>query len=169
MKLITGISLIITVLWLLNNSDLTSSKRLLMILPIPSYSHQIVFRALCRALLKRGHELVVVTPNALNDSTLVNYTEIDISFTYQYVNYSEISQMAWGCQEIIWNKLWLLGHTVANDVFRHPDFMKYYANDSDAKFDMIIAEMTATPATYILAHRFNAPLVGKIYFIIQLH
>lgn len=164
MRLITGIGPIIVALWLLTTSDLAHSKRLLIITPAPSYSHQIVFRALCLALHKRGHEIVVLTPNILNDPTLTNYTEIDFGFEYEKIDDTDLSQTRWNLTQLggLKTRLLRLGHDIAEDVLSHPDLVKYYMKGSDTKFDAVIAEMIMTPATYMLAHRFNVPLIGKI-------
>ncbi|CAH0578323.1 unnamed protein product [Chrysodeixis includens] len=55
------------------------SKRILGIFSMPSLSHQVVFRALTFQLAKRGHELVVFTPNPVSpaDGIPNNITEID--------------------------------------------------------------------------------------------
>ncbi|KAJ8878993.1 hypothetical protein PR048_019599 [Dryococelus australis] len=58
--------------------------RILGVSPVTSVSHQIVYRAVTTELAKRGHELVVITTDPVNDPTLANYTEIDISFLYDF-------------------------------------------------------------------------------------
>lgn len=163
MRPIAGIASIIVVLCLLDASDLAHSKRLLIITPAPSYSHQIVFRALCLALHKRGHEIVVLTPNILNDPTLTNYTEIDFGFEYEKIDDTDFSQMRWNLTQLggLKTRLLRLGHDIAEDVLSHPDLVKYYANGTNERFDVVIAEMIMTPAIYMLAHQFNAPLIGK--------
>lgn len=163
MRLTTGIAPIIVALGLLIMSDLAHSKRLLIITPAPSYSHQIVFRALCLALHKRGHEIVVLTPNILNDPTLTNYTEVDFGFEYEKIDDTDLSQTRWNLTHLggLKTRLLRLGHDISEDVLSHPDLVKYYANGTATQFDAVIAEMIMTPAIYILAHRFNAPLIGK--------
>lgn len=163
MKLITNTLPIITILWILVTSNPASSKRLLIITPAPSYSHQIVFRALCLALNKRGHEIVVLTPNTLNDPSLTNYTEIDFGFEYEKIDDTDLSQTRWNLTQLggLKTRLLKLGHGIAEDVLGHPDLMQYYANKTDQHFDAVIAEMIMTPAIYMLAHKLNAPLIGK--------
>lgn len=164
MKLIISISPIITILWILITSNIACSKRLLIITPTPSYSHQIVFRAICLALNKRGHEIVTLTPNILNDTSITNYTEIDFGYVYEKIDDSDVSQCHWNLTQLagLKTRLLTLGHNIAEDVLSHPDLMKYYTNRTDVQFDVVIAEMIMTPATYMLAHRFNTPLIGKV-------
>ncbi|RVE45575.1 hypothetical protein evm_009772 [Chilo suppressalis] len=61
------------------------SARILGVFPMTSISHQYVFRALTLELAKRGHELVVITPDPAFPKTKApyKYTEIDVSFTYE--------------------------------------------------------------------------------------
>lgn len=163
MRLIIDISLIIKILWILITNNLVRSERLLIITPTPSYSHQIVFRTICLALNKRGHEIVTLTPNILNNTGMTNYTEIDFGFEYEKVEDTDMSNCRWNLTQLggLKARLLTLGHVIAEDVLSHPDLVKYYAKGTDVHFDAIIAEMTMTPAIYMLAHRFNAPLIGK--------
>ncbi|EFN87380.1 UDP-glucuronosyltransferase 2B13 [Harpegnathos saltator] len=169
MRPISDIAPIIVALWLLTVSDLAQSKKLLIITPAPSYSHQIVFRALNLALLKRGHEIVALTPNVLNDPTLANYTEIDFGFEYEKIDDTDFSQTRWNLTQLggLKTRLLRLGHDIAEDVLSHPDLVKYYANGTDTRFDAVIAEMIMTPAIYMLAHRFKAPLIGIMSMDLQ--
>ncbi|XP_011694151.1 PREDICTED: UDP-glucuronosyltransferase 2B7-like [Wasmannia auropunctata] len=169
MRLIIGISPIITILWILITSNLVWSKRLLIITPAPSYSHQIVFRAISLALNKRGHEIVTLTPNILNDPSITNYTEIDFGFIYEKIDDTDLSQTRWNLTQLagLKTRLLKLGHNIAEDVLSHPDLIKYYANGTDVQFDAVIAEMIMTPAIYMLAHRFNAPLIGIMSMDLQ--
>lgn len=150
-------------------SSLVCSKRLLIITPAPSYSHQIVFRALCLALNKRGHEIVTLTPNILNDSSLINYTEIDFGFEYEKIDDTDLSQTRWNLTQLggLKTRLLRLGHDIAEDVLSHPDLLKYYANGTNVHFDAVIAEMIMTPAIYMLAHKFHAPLIGIMSMDLQ--
>ncbi|KAL6257005.1 hypothetical protein P5V15_012049 [Pogonomyrmex californicus] len=174
MKLIISISPIITILWILVMSNLVCSKRLLIITPVPSYSHQIVFQTINLALNKRGHEIVTLTPNILSDPNITNYTEIHFhrnklnSFEYEKIANIDMSQVRWNLTLLAELKIRarLLGHNIANNVLSHPDLMKYYAKGTNAKFDAVITEMF-TPAIYMLAHRFNAPLIGILTLGLQ--
>ncbi|XP_072746848.1 UDP-glucosyltransferase 2-like [Anoplolepis gracilipes] len=169
MRLITATSSIIGILWILTMSNLACSKRLLIITPAPSYSHQVVFRALCLALNQRGHEIVTLTPNILNDSSLINYTEIDFGFIYEKIDDTDLSQTRWNLTQLggLKTRLLRLGHDIAENVLSHPDFLKYYANGTNVKFDAVIAEMIMTPAIYMLAHKFQAPLIGIMSMDLQ--
>ncbi|XP_075979930.1 UDP-glucosyltransferase 2-like [Anticarsia gemmatalis] len=66
---------------------IVDSARILGVFPIPSISHQIVFRALTQELAKRGHELVIITPDPAlpKERPPDNITEIDTSEGYQWL------------------------------------------------------------------------------------
>ncbi|KAL0275736.1 UNVERIFIED_CONTAM: hypothetical protein PYX00_003507 [Menopon gallinae] len=64
----------------------SEAARILAVFPAPSVSHQIVYRSYVLELLKRGHNLTVVTTDPIRDPTLKNYREIDVSFYYKRWN-----------------------------------------------------------------------------------
>ncbi|KAJ8959685.1 hypothetical protein NQ318_021876 [Aromia moschata] len=70
------------------------------IMPTPSFSHQVVYAPLWKELSLRGHKVTAITTNPVNDPKLVNLTEIDISFVYEY--FANISELA-ESQITMWN------------------------------------------------------------------
>lgn len=62
------------------------SARVLSVIPIPSYSHQVVFQPLWRELSLRGHQVTTLTTHPINDPSLINLTEIDLGFSYDVWN-----------------------------------------------------------------------------------
>lgn len=56
------------------------TARILGIIPSPFYSHQIPFRAIWTALSRKGHEVVLVTTDPINNPSLTNLTEITFHF-----------------------------------------------------------------------------------------
>lgn len=153
---------IVLSLWFLLANNITSAERILVITPTPFYSHQIVYRSLCLALNKRGHELIVVTPHAIKDSTLNNYTEIDLSDLNSVVkqNYNKLV-LQLPMVELI-KYVWKLSHLASIQIFNDPKFKELYRHDSNEKFDAIILEPLAYPSLSAIAYRFNASLIGKI-------
>lgn len=62
------------------------SARILGIFPLPSRSHQVVFQSYTQELAKRGHDLVIITPDPIeNIDPTLNVTYIDISVGYKYI------------------------------------------------------------------------------------
>ena len=83
MKLICGVvSLVIS----LCAVKFAYCARILGVVPIPSYSHQIVYRPIWRELSLRGHQVVVMTTDPMKDPALTNLTEIDWHFAYGLYN-----------------------------------------------------------------------------------
>ncbi|XP_046629094.1 uncharacterized protein LOC124309473 [Neodiprion virginianus] len=138
------------------------AARILGIFPMPSLSHQVVFRGLTLALRERGHELVVVTPNPINDPTLKNYTEVDVSFLYDIFN-KETDWIA-GRNEDTWlgvlRRITPIFMTMTEGALGHSEVRKLYAPNSGEKFDLMLIEMLYWPAYLPLAKRFDVPVVG---------
>lgn len=59
---------------------ISRAARILAIFPVPSISHQLVFRELTQELARRGHELTIITPDPVftNGDAPNNIREIDI-------------------------------------------------------------------------------------------
>lgn len=60
---------------------------ILVVVPTPSYSHQIAFTSLWKELSLRGHKVTVLTTDPQNDPKLTNLTEIDLNWTYQHISH----------------------------------------------------------------------------------
>ncbi|XP_026825516.1 uncharacterized protein LOC105278060 [Ooceraea biroi] len=136
-----------------------SAARILILTGAPFFSHQVVHRSFSLALLKRGHELVVVTPSPLKDPTLKNYTEIDMSHIFSRItDYNDarwkISQME-SCRQ-----MFMITNEIVANFFTVPEFKKICRKDNNEKFDAVIIEAMSDLSLYVLAHRFNAPLIG---------
>ncbi|KAG6465170.1 UDP-glycosyltransferase [Manduca sexta] len=144
-----------------------NSARILGVYPMPSISHQVVFQALTRELAKRGHELVVITPNPalLKDRPKDNVTEIDTGNTYQIVmNFAKkspntvkkrgaISDLEAMTSEQMTQSMILL----SDELFNNEEVIALL-RDKSQKFDLVIAEGFIN-AHHIFANIFNAPLI----------
>ncbi|XP_025834200.1 uncharacterized protein LOC112905625 [Agrilus planipennis] len=140
-----------------------NSANIFAIFSVPSISHQLVFQPIWRELSLRGHKVTVVTPNPLNDPTLTNLTEIDVSYVYGTVS----------LQFLIDNSNLMPDQLVSMSVdhyvkpliesqLNHSDVMKIL-KDNNSHFDLVISEMICSPA-FGFAYKFNAPLVGMLSF-----
>ncbi|XP_046627123.1 UDP-glycosyltransferase UGT5-like isoform X1 [Neodiprion virginianus] len=138
------------------------ASRILGIFPTPSFSHQVVFRGLTMALRERGHELVVITTDPVNDPTLQNYTEINVNFLYEYFN-GEVDWIAsrkkdtWF--ELIYNLVPRLV-LITERIFSLPEVKKLFSTNSGEKFDLLLIEMLYWPAFLPLAKQFDVPIIG---------
>lgn len=144
--------------------NFANGARILAICPTVSISHQVVLRGLTIALHKRGHELVVVTSNPLNDPNLRNYTEIDFSYYYKEPSFSDVNFVETrGTQSMnaFLTELAPLHHGQTEEMLNHPELRKLYAPNSNETFDLILLEMLVWHAFLPLGTRFNAPIIGK--------
>ncbi|KAG5335648.1 UD2B1 glucuronosyltransferase, partial [Acromyrmex heyeri] len=152
--------------------NVTYAKRILVISNLPSYSHQISYRGLCLELHKQGHEIVSITTNPIQNSSLTNYTEIDISYFYKgFPEFKSLPYFGSNFQlttvylnlpllEAERNLIWIIAHVLNQEVFKNPEVKKLYATDSNEHFDAIIVAQGPTISLNAFAYRFNAPLIG---------
>lgn len=144
----------------------TEAARILAIIPIPSYSHQIPYRPIWTTLSQRGHEVVLLTTDPINDPSLTNLTEISFKHAYKFfkelnINFVNNLNGAYSWLDTAREQLWPMGRELTKDIYEHPQVRKMYAPNSGEKFDLVIIENLKSPALYALARRFNAPLIGK--------
>lgn len=123
-----------------------------------SISHQIAFRSLWRELSLRGHKVTVLTSDPMNDPTLTNLNEIDLSVAYNawrstdIVEYSERSTVV----QVIY-KLMEVGENVLKVEMAVPGVQELL-NNKNISFDLVIAE-PFYPLAMAFSHKFDCPLV----------
>lgn len=161
MKLSTG-----PIFWLacsLYVATLTESARILAVISVPSYSHQVPFQPLWVALSQRGHKVVVITTDPIGDPSLTNLTEINLRSNYDVFKRIDYAKLRFTDDwlSIKRNIMWDNFAMIVENIFRHPEVRKLYAPNSGEQFDVVLADTLMSPALYALAHRFNAPLIGK--------
>ncbi|XP_015517446.2 UDP-glycosyltransferase UGT5 isoform X1 [Neodiprion lecontei] len=165
--------ILISAVLILSTSDFhhVFASRILGIFPFPSISHQIVYRGLTLGLRERGHELVVITTDPIDDPDLKNYTEIDIHFLYDGFN-----------EDIDWITIRKKGSwlellqgvmsrfiSMTERVLSIPEVKKFCSPNSGEKFDLLIIEMLYWPAILPLAKRLDVPVVGVASFGLPIH
>ena len=132
------------------------SANILGVFMYPSPSHQVVFQQIWQELSLRGHQVTVVTPNPLNNSTLTNLTEISVNFIYDEVAsfiYEDHSS-PYKATETYYNTL----HLIAWKELNSPQFQKLI-RDQTKSYDLILIEYVH-PVMYALMHRFQAPVIA---------
>lgn len=157
------ISAIVCVLCIVKNLE---CARILVVLPVPSYSHQIAFTRLWLELQKHGHEIVLITATPLPVLNVTNITQIDVGASYHMKEDIDFVRqrfegMSW--LTFIRNKETFLIGTIAETVLGNPRVKQLYAPDSNERFDVIMLEMISVSAILGLVHRFNVPLIGTSY------
>lgn len=149
-------------------AGLVDSARILGVFPVPSISHQIVFRALMLELAKQGHELVIITPNPAlpKERPKDNITEIDTSAVYQVMGrlYDEAQGQNMLKRGIVLDIDSLLtGHSdrgmtqLIASQFDLPE-VKNFLEDKSQKFDLIFIEAIAN-YHLIVTDIYKAPVI----------
>ncbi|XP_071637179.1 UDP-glycosyltransferase UGT5-like [Temnothorax longispinosus] len=166
----TCIAFIIAFLCVIVQYNVIYAKRILAISNFPSYSHQISYRALWLELHRRGHEIVSVTTDPINNSSLTNYTEIDLKYFYNHnfpeyktlLPYASVTKASLKLQllEVERRMVWAALHILNREVFKKPEMKKLYAPGSNEHFDAVIVAQGPTVSMNAFAYRFNAPLIG---------
>lgn len=140
------------------------SARILGFFPIPSISHQVVFRAYTQELAKNGHELVIITPNPAlpKERPKDNITEIDVGFSYEYINnyISKIDIFKRGVIADVDTVAYPLYkgfvHLIREDL-EFPE-VKKILEDKNQHFDLIVTEAILS-LPLILSYFYKAPVI----------
>ncbi|KAL1453796.1 hypothetical protein WDU94_010109 [Cyamophila willieti] len=154
-------------------SSVCHCANILAIFPTASFSHQMPLLSVPRLLAQRGHNVTVVTTNPLR-KPMPNYTEIDISFTYNYWK-MEKSDTNKNPQLInLEGKLTPLQmlHQINEGVAKISDlqlaspqiqnFIKYI-DEKQPQFDLILYEDLLHPAFLGFVHKLgHPPLVSMV-------
>ncbi|XP_076295654.1 UDP-glucosyltransferase 2-like [Lasioglossum baleicum] len=157
------VMIVVSVFGLLCIARQADPARILALVPTPSYSHQIPYRRLFLELHERGHEIVLVTPNPIPNMNSTTFKQINISGTYKDARTFEFVKLRFDKYEwlsFVEDSLFEMAEKLSEHIFNHTDMKAIYAPNSNKKFDVVMIEMLAVPATYVFAHRFNAPLIG---------
>ncbi|KAK9886016.1 hypothetical protein WA026_014802 [Henosepilachna vigintioctopunctata] len=142
------------------------SARILASVPTASYSHQIVFRPIWKELAKRGHHIVLMTTDPMEDTE--NITQIDMSFSYDLMKKEKYNEVVMKAKE---NRLEFIEKFVkiftktSFEQLRHPEVQKMIHNKSE-HFDLIMVEIVF-PLHLGLLERFAAPIIGLSSFEIN--
>lgn len=141
-----------------------TAANILAVMPIPSYSHQIVFRPLWKELSLRGHRITLLTTDPVKDPSLVNLTEIDWSFAYELWNVKHKSgEMMRDYQTNFFNVANLfvdMMSDITDQELSHPAVQELI-NDPDAKFDLLIVE-NIYPSMLAFSERFKCPYISVL-------
>ncbi|KAL1516685.1 hypothetical protein ABEB36_000565 [Hypothenemus hampei] len=143
--------------------SVTSSlaANILAILPTASFSHQEPFRPLWRELVKRGHNLTLVTTDPMKES-LKNFQEIDMSYAYEYLKNYRAVDLAINDSVSNYDKGVAVKRAI-NDAyihfFRSPEGQNLIHNKRDNKFDLLMVEANL-PAMTVFSWWYQIPFIG---------
>lgn len=143
--------------FLLTVTSAVQSARILGVFPTASISHQIVYQPIWKELSLRGHDVVVITTDPLNDTTLTNLTEIDVSSFYDFIktvmNRCTEEVNHWKASEA--SPIWPVITTKL--LFEHPS-VAAFLNDTSQNFDVVIAEIGQVVSSF--AYKYKCPFIG---------
>ncbi|KAJ8893343.1 hypothetical protein PR048_005934 [Dryococelus australis] len=137
--------------------------RILGVFPVPSLSHQVVYRALMTELASRGHELVVITPEPIRDPAPANYTQIDVSFMFDFYrkqfNFASMKLDRMSQYDVIVALLGV-GERLCEMLLDHKPVTELISPNSMVHFDLVFVEWLDMLSLYSFAHKFSAPMIG---------
>lgn len=144
--------------FLFSNFLMGNSANILGLFTFPSLSHHETFRAICKELAFAGHNLTIITPHILNDSSLPNIKEIDINQVYGVV---ESSRLAYSLSNRPFTIERVLYYLFLSRVPTEIAFERVKILLSNAEsYDLLLVQGTH-PLNVALAAKFKAPVIGK--------
>lgn len=150
--------LVILTISLLTN--LVYGSRILVVVGVPSFSHQKPFQNLAKELSMRGHEVTIMTTNPMKDNSLTNLTEIDISYLYDILrNKGGFENMlsSQNSLQMMIIELRKFFDITAEYIFENKHVQSLYGRKN---FDLLLME-SHNALLFALAAKFKAPLIGK--------
>jgi len=150
--------LLIPFLYLANTSD---GARILATVATHSYSHQVAFRSIWKALAERGHDVVLLTTDPMKED-IKNLRQIDLSSSYEVMNSYNFSTFVskntsnnfWGFMK---NAVVSMGEAIRHQL-QHPEVQTLIHNKSE-QFDLIMTEVIF-PIHLGFIERFKVPVIG---------
>ncbi|KAF5287353.1 hypothetical protein FQA39_LY15956 [Lamprigera yunnana] len=135
--------------------NLIECAKILVVLPTPSYSHHVGFSPLWKELSLKGHQVTTLTTDPIKDASLVNLTEIDLSFSYNWMEpyLKEGVQSRFPISIYLFYVYFIL---VCDQQLQHPEVQKLIK--SNDRFDLVIVEANRWPNVAFAKH-FDCPLI----------
>ncbi|XP_058451969.1 UDP-glucosyltransferase 2-like isoform X4 [Malaya genurostris] len=137
-------------------------SRILAIFPAPETSHQIVFRALIKGLLERGHHVTMMTPIPFETDN-PNITQINWSYAHKIVDETaDVAVMRQeGCTAMdIALKVLVVARRLIEAELAHPEVQELIRNASEKQFDVLLMEYYQMTPFHAFAELFNVPMIG---------
>ncbi|KAG7308713.1 hypothetical protein JYU34_005938 [Plutella xylostella] len=140
--------------------SIAEPAKILYVLPFGGPSHYIALKDLGLELANRGHEVHVITPFRENNPP-PNYHQIMVQKKSPWEFLSQERPNIFTFTEYSFSKymglLYQIGYMLNELVFESDEFLKFMQEDH--KFDVVINELFYQEPFYLLAHKYQAPLV----------
>ncbi|XP_044731269.1 UDP-glycosyltransferase UGT4-like [Chrysoperla carnea] len=157
---------------LLTISKVVNSANILFLSPTPSYSHSVVYFPIIRELSLRGHKVVSIIPDLIEDPKLINLTEIDIHDEA----YKVAEQVMVGLDGLLndWSfdpYEWYhdFSYKIIDGYFQFPEVQELIQHPEKYHFDLVITEWITYQSVIAFADLFKCPLIGISSYTIFLH
>ncbi|CAK1589575.1 unnamed protein product [Parnassius mnemosyne] len=136
------------------------TARILAVFPIPSISHQVVFRPLTLELAKRGHEVVVVTPDPAypKGKAPANLTEINVH-NVSYSNWKSFVSAATGKSDDLSIQMEVVFDLIIKIFEKQTEEKEFREILTDKRsFDLLLLEACTRPALS-LSYLYKVPVI----------
>ncbi|XP_013183093.1 UDP-glycosyltransferase UGT5 [Amyelois transitella] len=146
------------------------SARILAVFPTPSISHQVTFRPLTQELVRRGHDVVVITPDPafLNSDKPDNLTEIDVhDVSYKLWTEKVTNEaVAFGDKGGLVKQLDVIFDTIVQvfETQMASDEVQKIIKNETGRFDLLLVEAFVLP-TLGFSHIFKVPVIQISSFL----
>jgi len=138
------------------------ASKILGIFPTPSISHQIGFHVLMKDLAARGHELTILTTDAIKIDNR-NVTQIDLHSTYDVFKrefkFVEFSKSDMDEADHIEFFSWLT-EIFLDEELSHPEVKKLIVDRDKYEFDVMIIEHIFYTPMLAFAELYDIPVIG---------
>lgn len=140
------------------------AARILAVFPVPSISHQVVFRPLTQELAKRGHEVTVITPDPAfkKGGAPPNLTEIDVhDVSYNIWEENFMKAASKGSKDDLLSQINIILPTFVAilDAQIQSEEVQKIINDKNKKFDLLFLEACVRPALAFSYVFKNVPVI----------
>lgn len=136
------------------------AAKILAMFPVPSISHQVVFRPLTQELAKRGHDVTVITPDPAfpKGQTPPNFTEIDIH-DLSYTKWQELLKHTSKPGTTMLEMLQIGFKVIINITeTQFKDEAVQQLLKENNSYDLLLIEASVRPAL-VLSHIFKVPVI----------
>ncbi|XP_044727974.1 UDP-glycosyltransferase UGT5-like, partial [Chrysoperla carnea] len=151
--------------------NVVNSARILFLSPSPSYSHSVAYFPIIRELSLRGHQVVSILSDNLNDPKLTNLTEIDVHdhlyglkdakyLMDNLMNNPYFDQTKWYHD---------YSYRIMDHFLQFPGVQELIQHPEKYNFDLVITEWITYQSVIAFADLFKCPLIGISSYTIFLH
>ncbi|XP_050423758.1 UDP-glycosyltransferase UGT4-like [Adelges cooleyi] len=137
------------------------ASNILAFLPTETHSHFNGFKPLLRELVKRGHNLTLVSPFSLGNDLLYTHIEVEKHYLEKKINHMDRSRLLNKLPVVVY-VLWL-GPKITKIALDRNAVKNFIRNDGSS-FDLVLFENFFTESCVTIGHKYGAPVVQLLPF-----